>query len=74
MSSDEDERMDSFNGGSVDDLCLSLDKASVDNAIMARCIDRQLAEPIAIPNTGPSGARARCGIPKPNLPPFPVFL
>ena len=72
-SSDEDERMDSVDGVSVDDLCVSSDEESLDIEIMARCIERQLAEPIAIRNTWTAGTQATCGTPKPNLPPFLAF-
>ena len=40
---------------------------------MAKCIERQLAEPIAIPSAGTSGTQARCGSPKPDFPPFLAF-
>ena len=40
---------------------------------MARCIERQLAEPIAVPNAGTSSAQVRCGTPKPSFPSFPTF-
>ena len=32
-----------------------------------------MTEPIAIPNAETSGTQARCGTPKPDLPPFPTF-
>ena len=73
ISSDEDERMDSFDGDSVDDLCVSSDKESIDIEFMARCIERQMVEPIAIPKAETSGVQARCGTPRPNRPPFPAF-
>ena len=53
--------MDSDCGYSVDDLYLSSEEESTDVGIMAGCIERQLTEPIAIPNTGTSSAQARCG-------------
>ena len=73
ISSDEDERMDSFDGDSVDDLCVSSDKESIDIEFTARSIERQMVEPIAIPNAKTSGVQAMCGTPWPNWPPFPAF-
>ena len=73
ISSDEEEMMDSVSGYSVDDLYLSSEDESTDVEIMARCIERQLTEPITIPNSGTSSAQVRCGTPKPNFPPFPTF-
>ena len=72
-SSDEEEMMDSDCGYSVDDLYLSSEEESTDVEIMARCIERQLTEPIAIPNPGTSSAQVRCGTPKPSFPNFPTF-
>ena len=65
--------MDSDCGYSVDDLYLSSEDESTDVKIMARCIERQLTEPIAIPSSGTSSAQAKCGTPKPSFPPFPTF-
>ena len=73
IASDEEERMDSICGDSVGDLYLSSEEESTDVEIMASCIERQLTEPIAIPNAGTSGAQVRCGTPKPSFPPFPAF-
>ena len=73
ISSDEEERMDSVCGDSVDDLYLSSEEEFTDVEIMARCIERQLTEPITIPNVGTSSTQARCGTPRPSLPPFPTF-
>ena len=71
ISSDEEEMMDSKCG--CDDLYLSSEEESTNVDIMASCIERQLAEPIAIPNSGTSSAQVRCGTPKPSFPPFPTF-
>ena len=73
MSSNEDERVDSIDGDSVDDFYVSSEEETLDIEIMARCIERQLTEPIAIPNAETPGTQARCGTPKPDLPPFPTF-
>ena len=40
---------------------------------MARCIERQLADPIPIPSAGASDAQKRCPTPRSNQPPFPKF-
>ena len=73
ISSDEDEEMNSFDGDSVDDVYVSSGEEMLDIEIMARCIERQMAEPIAIPNADTTGTQARCGTPKPDLPPLPTF-
>ena len=73
ISSDEDEKMNSFDGDSVDDVYVSSEEEMLDIEIMARCIESQMAEPIAIPNADTTGTQARCGTPKPDLPPFPTF-
>ena len=73
ISSDEDERIDSVDEDSVDDFYVSSDEESLDIKIMARCIERQLAEPIAIPSAPTLGAKAKCGTPKPDLPSYPAF-
>ena len=73
ISSDEDEEMGSFDGDSVDDVYISSEEEMLDIEIMARCIERQTAEPIAIPNAETTGTQAKCGTPKPDLPPFPIL-
>ena len=73
IPSDEDEEMNSFDGDSVDDVYVSSEDEMLDIEIMARCIERQMAEPIAIPNADTAGTQARCGTSKPDLPPFPTF-
>ena len=73
ISSDEDERMDSFDGDSVDDVYVSSEEETLDIEIIARCIERQMTEPSKSPNSETSGTQARCGTPKPDLPPFPTF-
>ena len=40
---------------------------------MARCIERQLAEPILIPSTSANSTQKRPVTPRPNVPPFPTF-
>ena len=73
ISSDEDEEMDSFDGDSVDDVYVSSEEEMLYIEIMARCIERQMAEPIAVANAETTGTQARSGTPKPDLPPFPTF-
>ena len=41
--------------------------------LMARCIERQLADPIPIPITGAAESQKRCATPMPNQSPFPTF-
>ena len=73
ISSDEEEAMDSNCGHSVDDLYLSSQDESYEVRLMARCIERQLAEPISIPSTSASQPQKRPVTPRPNVPPFPIF-
>ena len=40
---------------------------------MAKCVERQLADPIQIPATGTTDSQKRCPTPRPNRPPFPAF-
>ena len=40
---------------------------------MARCIERQLAEPIPKPSSGAASTQKRAVTPRPNLPPFPTL-
>ena len=60
ISSDEDERMDSFDGDSVDDVNVSSEEEMSDIEIMARCVERQMTEPIAIPDSEKYEAQVRC--------------
>ena len=46
--------MDSVDGYSVDDLCVSSDGESINIEILVRCIERELAEPIEFPSAGTS--------------------
>ena len=73
ISSDEDGKMYSFDSDSVDDVYVSSEEETLDIEIMARCIERQMTEPIAIPNAETTGTQASCGTPKPDLPSFPTF-
>ena len=73
ISNHEDERMNSVDGDSVDDFYVSSEEETLDIEIKARCRERQLTEPIAIPSAGTPGTQARCGTPNPDLPPFPTF-
>ena len=40
---------------------------------MARCVERQLADPVPIPAAGPTDSQKRCPTRRPNRPPFPIF-
>ena len=40
---------------------------------MARCIKRQLVDPIPIPTTRTAESQKRCATPRSNQPPFPTF-
>ena len=55
ISSDEDERMDSFDGDSVDDVNVSSEEEMSDIEIMARWVERRMTEPIAIPDSEGTG-------------------
>ena len=73
ISSDEEEAMDSNCGWSVDDLYLSSEDESDEIRLMAKCVERQLAEPISIPSTSAGQKQIRPVTPRPNVPPFPTF-
>ena len=71
--SDEDERMDCISSGSISDLDASSDEETDDIRVIAKCIERQLADPTPIPTAGNSDTQGRCPTPRPNQPPFPKF-
>ena len=71
ISSDEEE-MDAHSSCSVDDMYLSSEDESEDIRLMAKCVERQLAEPIPIPSTSAGPAQKRPVTPRPNVP-FPTF-
>ena len=72
ISSDEEE-MEILSPYSVDDLYLSSEDETEEVRLMARCIERQLTEPIPIPSTPASLSQKRPVTPRPNVPPFPTF-
>ena len=74
LSRDYDDHMDCVSTDCVR-LCVifSSDEESENIELMARCVERQLADPIHIPTTGTTMAQKRSGTPRPNQPPFPTF-
>ena len=54
ISSDEEDRMDCVSSGSMGDLASESDEETEEIRVMARCIERQLADPIPIPSAGAS--------------------
>ena len=68
ISSDEEE-MEILSSCSVDDLYLTSEDETEEVKLMARCVERQLAEPILIPSTSANPPQKR----RPNVPPFPTF-
>ena len=72
ISSDEEE-MDTHSSCSVDDMYLSSEDETEDIRLMAKCVERQLAEPILIPSTSAGLVQKRPATPRPNIPPFPTF-
>ena len=72
ISSDEEE-MEILSSCSVDDLYLSSEDETEEVKLMARCVERQLAEPISIPSTSTNPPQKRHVTPTPNVPPFPTF-
>ena len=75
LSSEEDDQMHCISSDSVDDLVSSSDEEREEIQLMARSVERQLADPIPIPVAGPSDSQTRCPTPRPNpgRPPFPTF-
>ena len=65
--------MDCISTNSVEHLTSSSDEESGDIELMARCVERQLADPIPEPTTGTAMAQKRSGTPRPIQPPFPTF-
>ena len=72
ISSDEEE-MEILSSCSVDDLYLSSENETEEVKLMARCVERQLAEPISIPSTSANPPQKKPVTPRPNVPPFPTF-
>ena len=73
LSSDEDDHTNCISSGSFDDLVSSFDEETEEIQLMARCVERQLADPLPIPAAGPSDSQKRCPTPRPNRPLFPTF-
>ena len=73
ISSDEDDGMEVASTCSVDDLYLTSGDETKEVQLTARCIERQLAEPIPIPSPGAAPAQTRAVTPRPNLPPSPTL-
>ena len=72
ISSDEEE-MEILSSCSVDDMYLSSEDETEEVKLMARCVERQLAEPISIPSTSANPPQKRLVTLRPNVPPFPTF-
>ena len=73
LSSDENDHMDCISSGSVSDLVSSSDEQAGERQLMARCVERQLANPKPISAAGPTDSQKRCPTPGPNRPLFPTF-
>ena len=65
--------MEVLSSCSVDDLYLSSEDEIAEVRLMAKCIERQLTEPIAIPTTSACPLQKRPVTLRPNVPPFPTF-
>ena len=72
ISSDEED-MEILSTCSVDDLYLSSEDETEEVRLMAKCIERQLTEPIAIPANAACSSQKRPVTPRPNVSPFPTF-
>ena len=72
ISSDEED-MEILSTCSVDDLYLSSEDETEEVRLMAKCIQRQLTEAIAIPANAACSSQKRPVTPRPNVPPFPTF-
>ena len=74
LPSDEDYHMDCISFGSLSDLVSSSDEETEEIQLMARCVEKQLADTIPIPAAGTTDSQKRCPTPRPNRPPFPTFI
>ena len=72
ISSDEED-MEILSTCSVDDLYLSSEDETEEVRLTAKCIERQVTEPITIPATAACTLQKRPLTPRPNVPPFPTF-
>ena len=72
ISSDEEE-MEILSSYSADDLYLSSEDETEEVRLMARCIERQLTEPIPISSTSASFRRKDLWHPDPMCRLFPLF-
>ena len=72
ISSDEEE-MEILSSCFVDDLYLLSEDETEEVKLMARCVERQLAEPISIPSTSANPPQKRPVTPRPNVRHFPTF-
>ena len=72
ISSDGEDNMDCISSGSISDFESEPGEETEEIRVMARCIERQLADPIPITTPGPSGKK-RDATPRPNRSPFPTF-
>ena len=73
ISSDEEDHMGCISSGSISDFESEPDEATEEIRVMARCIERQLADPIPYLTPDSSGKHKRDATPRPNRPPFPTF-
>ena len=73
ISSDEEDRVDCVSSGSISDLASESDEETEEIRVMARCIERQLADFIPIPSARASDTQKRGSTPRPNRPPFHTF-
>ena len=74
LSRNKDDLMDCISSGSVDDLLSSSDEETEEIQLLARCVERQSADPKPIQAAGPTDLQKRCPTPRPNRrSPFPTF-
>ena len=71
--SSDGEDMEILSTCSVDDIYLSSEIETEEIRLMAKCIQRQLTEPIAIPTTAACSSQKRPVTPRPNVPLFPLL-
>ena len=69
----EDGYMKCLRSDSVEDLVSSSDEETEEIQLMARCIERQKANPNPIPTTGAAESQKRCATPRSNQPLLPTF-
>ena len=74
LLSDEDEYVDRMSTSFIWDVFFSSEDKTEEVAMMAQCIEKQLADPIPIHCPEATSSQKRSSTPRPNLPPSPTDI